>query len=224
MSQIKPSTLLFGFLIATLLGFILWYYQRSTTVEDGALDLLDRYAKSQTRLRELEARLRGNPRALRYLMDLMEALDQESPAPDMPPDWQPPPASPVTDLGTVTYRPDGEVLTFVQPPPPSAYPALAHLERLDLRFEGAFELLDVGEDAETALSVGMLEWIGCWRRRLWSARFAAGGEFQERFRSFHGQTFGECEDGIFVRFLDVVEPFGRNAEAEQFGIWNVGED
>ena len=57
MSQIKPSTLLFGFLIATLLGFILWYYQRSTTVEDGALDLLDRFAKSQARLRELEARL-----------------------------------------------------------------------------------------------------------------------------------------------------------------------
>ena len=51
------SMFLIGFLIATLTALIVWYYQKSTTAEDGALALLDRYADSEARVRELEEAL-----------------------------------------------------------------------------------------------------------------------------------------------------------------------
>ncbi len=51
------STFLIGFLIGSLIAVIVWYYQKSTTAEDGALDLLNRYATSESRVRELETAL-----------------------------------------------------------------------------------------------------------------------------------------------------------------------
>jgi len=51
------SMFLIGFLIAALTALIVWYYQKSTTAEDGALALLDRYADSEARVRELEEAL-----------------------------------------------------------------------------------------------------------------------------------------------------------------------
>ena len=51
------STFLIGFLIAALTALIVWYYQKSTTAEDGALGLLDRFADSEARVRELEEAL-----------------------------------------------------------------------------------------------------------------------------------------------------------------------
>ncbi len=51
------SMFLIGFLIAGLTALIVWYYQKSTTAEDGALDLLDRYADAEARVRELEEAL-----------------------------------------------------------------------------------------------------------------------------------------------------------------------
>jgi hypothetical protein len=48
---------LIGFLIAALTALIVWYYQKSTTAEDGALALLDRFADSEARVRELEEAL-----------------------------------------------------------------------------------------------------------------------------------------------------------------------
>jgi hypothetical protein len=53
------SNFLIGFLIAALVALIVWYYQKSTTAEDGALDLLDRYAESQKRVGELEEAVRS---------------------------------------------------------------------------------------------------------------------------------------------------------------------
>jgi predicted flap endonuclease-1-like 5' DNA nuclease len=56
-----------GFLIASLVAIIVWYYQKSTSAEDGALDVLDRYARSQARVRNLEhqlATLQLNPKQL----------------------------------------------------------------------------------------------------------------------------------------------------------------
>lgn len=38
-----------------LVAIILWYYQKSTSAEDGALDLLDRYAELKARIRRIEA-------------------------------------------------------------------------------------------------------------------------------------------------------------------------
>lgn len=51
------SMFLIGFLIAALTALIVWYYQKSTTAEDGALALLDRFADSEARVRELEEAL-----------------------------------------------------------------------------------------------------------------------------------------------------------------------
>lgn len=51
------SMFLIGFLISALIALIVWYYQKSTTAEDGALALLDRYADSEARVRKLEEAL-----------------------------------------------------------------------------------------------------------------------------------------------------------------------
>lgn len=51
------SMFLIGFLIAALTALIVWYYQKSTTAEDGALALLERFADSEARVRELEEAL-----------------------------------------------------------------------------------------------------------------------------------------------------------------------
>lgn len=42
-----------GFLIGLLLCVILWYWQKSTAAEDGALDLLERYAAVEKRVRQV---------------------------------------------------------------------------------------------------------------------------------------------------------------------------
>ncbi len=54
MNSLRRSTFIIGFIIASLTALMIWYYQKSTSLEEGALDLLDRYAQSQARLSELE--------------------------------------------------------------------------------------------------------------------------------------------------------------------------
>jgi hypothetical protein len=59
MFNISRSTFFFGFIFAALAALIVWYYQKSTSVEDGALDLLDRYAQAKSRISDLEKELSG---------------------------------------------------------------------------------------------------------------------------------------------------------------------
>jgi len=54
MIQVRRSTLVIGMFVAALMALIIWYYQKATSAEDGALDLLDRYASAQSRIRDLE--------------------------------------------------------------------------------------------------------------------------------------------------------------------------
>lgn len=54
----KRGKFIIGLLIGALLGLLFWYYQKSTSAEDGALDLLDRLSQAETRVRELERLLR----------------------------------------------------------------------------------------------------------------------------------------------------------------------
>lgn len=61
MNPIRRSTFLLGFLIASLVAIIVWYYQKSTSAEDGALDVLERYAQAQARVRQLEGRPASHP-------------------------------------------------------------------------------------------------------------------------------------------------------------------
>lgn len=57
MQPIRRSTFLIGFLLASMTALLIWYYQKSTSAEDGALDLLGRYADAQNRVRELEKKV-----------------------------------------------------------------------------------------------------------------------------------------------------------------------
>jgi hypothetical protein len=59
MIKIHRSTFLLGFIIAALTALIVWYYQKSTSAEEGALDLLDRYAQARARVSELEKKIAG---------------------------------------------------------------------------------------------------------------------------------------------------------------------
>ena len=52
MDEKQNSNFAVGFLIGLLLCVILWYWQKSTAAEDGALELLGRYADKEKQWRE----------------------------------------------------------------------------------------------------------------------------------------------------------------------------
>ena len=54
----KFPKFLLGLLIGVSISVIIWYWQKSTSAEDGALAVLDRLATAEGRVRELEARIR----------------------------------------------------------------------------------------------------------------------------------------------------------------------
>jgi hypothetical protein len=54
----EPSTFIIGLLFGALVGLIAWYWYKATSAEDGALDLLDRMAAADGRIRELESQQR----------------------------------------------------------------------------------------------------------------------------------------------------------------------
>lgn len=81
----KRSKFLIGLLIGALLGLIVWYYQKSTSAEDGALDLLDRLARAEQRARDLEHSLRQSAerdieRLATRVADLRTAVVEETAA------------------------------------------------------------------------------------------------------------------------------------------------
>lgn len=51
------SYFLIGFFISGLVWLIFWYWQKSTSAEDGALDLLDRLAVAEAKAQAAQARL-----------------------------------------------------------------------------------------------------------------------------------------------------------------------
>ena len=59
-----------GLLIGGLVGLLFWYWQKSTSAEDGALALLDKLAATEKRVRQLKEDLASGektPEALRNL-------------------------------------------------------------------------------------------------------------------------------------------------------------
>lgn len=52
MEQKRTPNFFVGFLIGTLVVLLIWYWQKATSAEDGALELLDRHAATEARLRE----------------------------------------------------------------------------------------------------------------------------------------------------------------------------
>lgn len=69
----KLPKFLTGLLIGTAVALIIWYWQKSTSAEEGALAVLDRLAAAEARARELEGRLRM-AQEQRYVSDQPEVL------------------------------------------------------------------------------------------------------------------------------------------------------
>lgn len=57
MNQKLAKNFLLGFFISGLVWLIFWYWQKSTSAEDGALDLLDRLAVAEAKAQAAQARL-----------------------------------------------------------------------------------------------------------------------------------------------------------------------
>ncbi|MBK8985534.1 MAG: DUF4332 domain-containing protein [Chloroflexi bacterium] len=64
MQKLKnPMTFVLGLTFSLLVTAIAWYWYKSTSAEEGALDLLDRMAATDARLRTAQARLAANETA-----------------------------------------------------------------------------------------------------------------------------------------------------------------
>ncbi|MEZ4590926.1 MAG: hypothetical protein R3D55_07260 [Chloroflexota bacterium] len=57
MKQKYTFNFMIGLLIGGLAGLLFWYWQKSTSAEDGALTLLDKLAATERRVRELKVEL-----------------------------------------------------------------------------------------------------------------------------------------------------------------------
>lgn len=57
----NPSTFGIGLVFGALVGLLIWYWHKSTSAEDGALDLLDKMAVADSKIRNLESQLRAEP-------------------------------------------------------------------------------------------------------------------------------------------------------------------
>ncbi len=64
MSKKHSSNFTVGILLGVLVGLIIWYWQKSTSAEDGALDLLDRLAAAEARLRGMKRPVTERPSPL----------------------------------------------------------------------------------------------------------------------------------------------------------------
>jgi hypothetical protein len=81
MNKLKnPSTFGFGLVFSTLIGLIIWYWYKSTSAEDGALDLLDRMVASDSRIRDLESQLKSE--------SVDNYITLESNGDNLPPFWK----------------------------------------------------------------------------------------------------------------------------------------
>ncbi|MFL7839238.1 MAG: helix-hairpin-helix domain-containing protein [Candidatus Promineifilaceae bacterium] len=109
----KIPKFLVGLLIGGFLGIIFWYYQKSTSAEDGALSVLDRLAASDARVRELEARLRLAAKDSPAPSKVVDSIDKIVPAP-LAAQLQADDLMAITGIGPVYARrlQDGGVLTF----------------------------------------------------------------------------------------------------------------
>ncbi len=67
MKEKYSSNFLIGFIIGTLICIVAWYWYKSTSAEDGALDMLDRLAESDARLQA--ERTRADAARARLVLD-----------------------------------------------------------------------------------------------------------------------------------------------------------
>lgn len=81
MKQKHSSNFIIGLLIGGLVGLLFWYWQKSTSAEDGALALLDKLAATEKRVRQLKGDIANGiaePEALRNVVLPKVAADLPS--------------------------------------------------------------------------------------------------------------------------------------------------
>jgi predicted flap endonuclease-1-like 5' DNA nuclease len=80
MKQKHSFNFMVGLLIGGLVGLLFWYWQKSTSAEDGALTLLDKLAATEKRVRQLKSELAdGGPEP-----ELLRNIPLPSRAADVP--------------------------------------------------------------------------------------------------------------------------------------------
>jgi predicted flap endonuclease-1-like 5' DNA nuclease len=81
MKQKHSFNFMIGLLIGALVGLLFWYWQKSTSAEDGALTLLDKLAATERRVRQLKSELETTgpePEVLRNISLPSRAADVPS--------------------------------------------------------------------------------------------------------------------------------------------------
>lgn len=71
----KTPKFLIGLLVGTLLAAAFWYWQKSTSAEDGALEVLDRLAAAEARLRDMQAARPAAPANDNTLADDLQKIE-----------------------------------------------------------------------------------------------------------------------------------------------------
>jgi predicted flap endonuclease-1-like 5' DNA nuclease len=62
MKEKHSFNFMIGLLIGGLVGLLFWYWQKSTSAEDGALTLLDKLAATEKRVRQLKLEMQSGAR------------------------------------------------------------------------------------------------------------------------------------------------------------------
>jgi predicted flap endonuclease-1-like 5' DNA nuclease len=70
MKQKHSFNFMIGLLIGGLVGLLFWYWQKSTSAEDGALAVLDKLAATEKRVRQLKAELAQGDRVPESLRNI----------------------------------------------------------------------------------------------------------------------------------------------------------
>lgn len=83
MREKRIPNFMIGLLVGALVGLLLWYWQKSTSAENGALALLDRLAVAENKVRELQAQLAA---AASQAFSEQPAMHRKAPASSPEPD------------------------------------------------------------------------------------------------------------------------------------------
>lgn len=70
MKEKHSFNFMIGLLIGGLVGLLFWYWQKSTSAEDGALTLLDKLAATEKRVRQLKMKLESDEAAPEVLRNI----------------------------------------------------------------------------------------------------------------------------------------------------------
>lgn len=102
MKEKHSFNFMIGLLIGGLMGLLFWYWQKSTSAEDGALALLNKLAATEKRVRQLKSKMAGGVQEHAQLSNLVlpETMANQPPT-GLPPFLSESDAGAVDDLTEV---------------------------------------------------------------------------------------------------------------------------